>query len=478
MIQRVKSLLWTVVRGPWTAILAMGLLLGLGFNAGAQSLGKFVPGTRVAFVGNSITEAGYYESYVWLYYMTHFPDQRIEVINCGIGGNTMKDIAARFDDDVLKINPNVILMTFGMNDSGYFEYNGDNPGAFADKRVEESKQYFTEVVNKLKALPNIQKVMVASSPYDETMKNKDNYFPGKSKTMERIIAFQKETAAQNQWPWVDFYHPMEQINLEGQKKDPAYTIIGKDRIHPGNGGHLVMAYTVLKAQGLAGQVVADVEIDAKKKATSKSVNAEIRNLQVAKETLSFDYLAKSLPFPIDSASRIWGSEQKQSDALAVVPFMQDIDQELLRVRNLPAKEYKLMIDGEWMGTFKKEDLDAGINLALIVKTPQYKQAIQIANLNQTRKDLEGKMREYIGLQFSFFLSRGMLFKDDQAAYDLAAKQARVDWTVAGKIGTYESFRYAAIRQANIDQRKMLVDMIYEMNKPKTHRIELVAVAKK
>jgi lysophospholipase L1-like esterase len=122
----------------------MGLLLGLGFNAGAQSLGKFVPGTRVAFVGNSITEAGYYESYVWLYYMTHFPDQRIEVINCGIGGNTMKDIAARFDDDVLKINPNVILMTFGMNDSGYFEYNGDNPGAFADKRVEESKQYFTK----------------------------------------------------------------------------------------------------------------------------------------------------------------------------------------------------------------------------------------------------------------------------------------------------------------------------------------------
>jgi hypothetical protein len=110
-----------------------------------------------------------------------------------------------------------------------------------------------------------------------------------------------------------------------------------------------------------------------------------------------------------------------------------------------------------------------------VKTPQYKQAIQIANLNQARKELEGKMREYYGLQFSFFLQRDMLFKDDQAAYDLASKQARVDWTVAGKIGTYESFRFPAVRQANIDQRKMLVDMIYEMNKPKVHKVELVAL---
>jgi lysophospholipase L1-like esterase len=453
----------------------LGLLLGLGLLAGAQSPGKFATGSRVAFVGNSITEAGFYESYVWLYYMTRFPDERIEVINCGVGGNTMKDIAARFDEDVLKRNPTVILLTFGMNDSGYFEYNGDNPAAFADKRVAESKQYFTEVVDKLKAYPSIRKVMVASSPYDETMKNKDNYFPGKSKTMERIIAFQKETAAQNQWPMVDFYHPMEQINLEGQKKDPAYTIIGKDRIHPGNGGHLVMAYTVLKAQGLAGQVIADVEIDAKKKVTNKHGNAEISNLQVAKDALSFNYLAKALPFPIDSTSRMWGSEQKQSDALAVIPFMQEFNQEVLRIKNLTAKEYKLMIDGEWMGAFSKENLGAGINLALIVKTPQYKQAIQIANLNQARKELEGKMREYYGLQFSFFLQRDMLFKDDQAAYDLASKQARVDWTVAGKIGTYESFRFPAVRQANIDQRKMLVDMIYEMNKPKVHKVELVAL---
>src|SRR5688572_28213937 len=193
-------------------ILLVGMLLGGALVTGAQSLQKFPAGSKVAFVGNSITEAGYYESYIWLYYMTRFPGERIEVMNAGIGGNTIKDIAARFDEDVVKRNPSVIVLTFGMNDSGYFEYNGAEPGKEADKKVAASRESFLPLVEKLKALP-AQKVMLSSSPYDETMKNKDNYFPGKSKAMERIIALQKEAASANQWSFVDLFYPMQQINL-------------------------------------------------------------------------------------------------------------------------------------------------------------------------------------------------------------------------------------------------------------------------
>ncbi|MBT1685582.1 SGNH/GDSL hydrolase family protein [Dawidia soli] len=450
-----------------------GILSGSALMTGAQSLQKFPTGSRVAFVGNSITEAGYYESYVWLYYMTRFPGERIEVMNVGIGGNTVKDIAARFDEDVVKRNPSTIVLTFGMNDSGYFEYNGAEPAKEADKKVAASRESFLPLVEKLKALP-AQKVMMSSPPYDETMKNKDNYFPGKSKAMERIIAFQKEAASANQWPFVDLYYPMQQINLEGQKSTPEFTIIGKDRIHPGNGGHLVMAYLFLKAQGLGGVPLAEVEIDARKKVVKKNNGADVNGLAVT-DDVAFDYLAKALPFPVDSASRMWGSDQKQSDALAVVPFIQDFNQELLRVTGLTAAQYELKIDGNVMGTWKKEEFAAGVNLALVVRTPQYKQAVQVANLNQARKEIEGKLRDYYGLQFNFFLSRGMLFQDDQAAYDLASKQAKKDWTVAGKIGAYESLRFPAVRQSYVDQMKLLVDMIYDMNKPKSHRIEIVAV---
>ena len=443
----------------------------------SQSLKRFQKDSRVAFVGNSITEAGFYESYVWLYYMTRFPDQRIEVINAGIGGNTVKDILARFEDDVIARNPTTIVLTFGMNDSGYFEYNGKDPQRAADEKVNASHQSFVRLMDVLKAHPAIEKVMMASSPYDETMKNKDNYFPGKGKAMERIIEFQKQSASENHWSFVDLYYPMQLINAEGQKSNPEFTIIGKDRIHPGNGGHLVMAYLFLKAQGLAGYPVAEVEIDAKKKLLKQSVNAAVNDLSVEKNHISFDYLAKALPFPVDSASRMWGSDQKQSDALAVIPFMQEFNQETLRVSNLSAPQYELKIDGEVLGIFTKENFNQGINLALLVNTPQYKQAVQVMNLNQARKELENKLREYYGLQFGFFQSHGLLFKDDQTAYDLAKRQAKTDWTVSGKIGSYESLRFPEVRKSYNDQMKFFTDMIYELNIPKVHKIEVTAVGK-
>ena len=53
-------------------------------TASAQ-LAPFNAGDKVAFIGNSITEQGYYESYIWLYYMLHYPKRRITIFNKGIG---------------------------------------------------------------------------------------------------------------------------------------------------------------------------------------------------------------------------------------------------------------------------------------------------------------------------------------------------------------------------------------------------------
>ncbi|WP_448635054.1 hypothetical protein [Pedobacter panaciterrae] len=56
---------------------------------------------------------------------------------------------------------------------------------------------------------------------------------------------------------------MTEINVREQKKKPDFTITGPDRIHPGRGGHLVMAALFLKSQGLSGKPVASVHIDTK-----------------------------------------------------------------------------------------------------------------------------------------------------------------------------------------------------------------------
>ena len=53
----------------------------------AQQVSPFKKNDRVVFLGNSITEAGYYHSYIWLYYMTRFPNMPLKVIGAGVGGD-------------------------------------------------------------------------------------------------------------------------------------------------------------------------------------------------------------------------------------------------------------------------------------------------------------------------------------------------------------------------------------------------------
>jgi lysophospholipase L1-like esterase len=236
-------------------------------------LTPFQPGERACFVGNSITEGGYYESYIWLYYMLHFPNRPITVYNCGIGGDRAQNILGRLNTDVFAKKPTTICMSFGMNDSGYFEYLSGNSDSTGKEKARQSKLYFDTIAQKLKAYTIAKKIMITSPLYDETMKNPKNYFPGKSKSMNIIAAFQEKTAQDNHWGLVDFLHPMTEITLREQRKDSAFTLTSNDRIHPGNAGHFVMAWLFLKQQGLAGKPVASFRRHRKKSTTISELSA-------------------------------------------------------------------------------------------------------------------------------------------------------------------------------------------------------------
>lgn len=438
----------------------------------AQSLPPFTDGDRVVFLGNSITEAGYYGSNVWLYYLTRFPGRKISVINAGIGGDVVGQMNDRFELDVLPKKPNIVVLTFGMNDSGYFEFNAANADETAQQRVAKSHQNFVLLAEKLKAQPKIRPVMMSSSPYDETMENKNNYYKGKSKVMEQIIAFQQEAAKNNGWPYVDLFHPMTEINISGQKKKPDFTITGPDRIHPGRGGHLVMAALFLKSQGLAGKPVANVHIDANK----GLVKAENAKADISKKSdlgISFNYLANALPFPIDSVNGAWENPQTQADALAVYPFIQEFNQETLKVENLQKGNYDLLIDGRRIHTFSADTLAKGINMALLSNTPQYQQAVSVMYLNELRLELEKKIREYYWLHFNYFKAQNMLFDDSQLAFEKVSEKAKKDWFVRSKMGTYQTARFPEVRKMWEDDIKQLTERMYQMNKPKAHMISLV-----
>jgi len=431
----------------------------------------FQQNDRVIFVGNSITEAGAYVSYIYLYYMTHFPDRKLVILNGGIGGDKASDIYRRLDYDILAKKPNVLVLTFGMNDTGYFEFNGDNADKTAQERIAASRRSYEQIEKRLLQLPDLRKVLMSSPPYDETSKFNKNLFKGKHKAMQEIVAFQEAAATKNNWPFVDLFRPMTDLNVRLQQKDSAFTMIGPDRIHPGNGGHLVMASLFLKSQGLSGQPVADVKIDAGK--LQQALNCKVSNLTTLAGGLRFDYLAQALPFPIDTVARVWGNDQKQSDALNWIPFMEEFNRERLSVKGLQAGDYALLIDGHRIGKWSAGDFANGINLAAQVETPQYKQAVSIMQLNLRRAELESKFRRYYWVQGNFFDKKGLLLKDDAAALDSIRRYAQTDGMLRYHEENYETAMYKELRTLWQQEIDMIINLVYRMNKPVSHTIEIV-----
>lgn len=448
------------------------LIAALGFTAvSAQEIKPFTEGERAVFLGNSITDGGHYHSYIWLYYMTRFPDMPVMIYNGGIGGDTAFDMNKRLDNDIFSKNPTALMVTFGMNDSGYFEYNGDKAKEFGEQKYQESIRNYQEMEKRFKNLHDTRIVMVGTSPYDEGAQIEGNNFRGKNATIERIIAYQMESAKKNGWEHIDWNAPMMELNRKAQQKDPSFTLCGTDRIHPDNHGHMVMAYLFLKAQGFAGKKVADIDIDASSMKVVKEENCKITNLKKNGKTIRFDYLANSLPYPLDTIPRGWMMSHPQSLAADVVPFMEEMNQELLTVSGLSGK-YRLLIDGEELGVWSAKDFAKGINLAEITWTPQYQQALAVMNLNERRWDIERSTREYAWCQHGFFQQEGLLNANNRKAIEAMDRGAKTnDWVKNHRNG-YTATMHAPYREAVQGEMDLLIDKIYEINKPVSHTIEL------
>ncbi len=443
-------------------------------NAHPQNIPIFKDGDRIAFVGNSITCGGHYHSYIWLYYMTHFPNTRIDIFNEGIGGDVASSIAKRLDK-VFEHEPTVVTLTFGMNDSGYMDYTKAENRIIGEENVMKSKQAYKEIEKEYEKYSDVKKILIGGSPYDETSKFNIVPFPGKNKYILEISDYLKERAEAMDWAFVDFNRPMTSINIREQKNDSTFTLCGGDRVHPATNGQLVMAYLFLKSQGLSGKPVADVVIDATRKSVQRHENCKISQLSVSKsDSVSFEYLAYSLPYPLDK-EHYNGERYSQYDALNVIPFMDEMNYEGLCVKGLENGYYLLKIDGKTIGRFTAKDIDRGVNLASFEETPQNIQSQRIRELNERRWLMEKEMREYFWVEYNLMRDKGLLWDSTQAAVDTLLRYRKINPFVNMLKDYWLRFMYKGVREDNIDQQKEIVDEIYRTNKPIQRTIQLIRI---
>ena len=356
---------------------------------------RFQSGDRWCVLGDSITHGGLYHRYVELFYLTRFPSQKLEVINCGISGDTAVGAEKRLPWDCLNAKPTVVSVMFGMNDVKRDLYAPTATGADIEQQRASAAAIYDKTMRRLvKTLrdSSAKVVCLLPSPFDDTADLPATNAPGCNAALVKFGQQVRAIALEFQIPIVDFNSPLASINTDKQKTDPHFTIIGPDRVHPKEPGHLIMASEFLKAQQLTG-VVSRIEIDAAAKRVGTLENCEVSGLSVKPEAVSFTCLENAMPFPIPEAAK---------PALELIPFVQDFDQETLRVTGLETGDYELKIDGQTVHTYSAAELGAGVNLALETSTPQYQQALAVQAALGKKWGTADKIRTLAYVEFSSF----------------------------------------------------------------------------
>jgi lysophospholipase L1-like esterase len=364
----------------------------------------FADGDRVCCIGDSITAGGLYQLYLDLFYATRHPDRSIAFYNCGIGGDTAAAIVEgssfRIQRDVLDHRPTVATVMLGINDIQSRLYDSKEQVAdAAAQRQEALDRYRSSMPQVLTSLRDagVRVILFTPSVFDDTAVKKDGTtFVGANDALKKCSTCVRQWARDFGMGLVEIHDTMDRINLAEQAENPAFTIHGigqkswNDRVHPGPGAHLVIAFAVLKAQQMNG-AVAKVVVHAPSGRVLQQENARVSNVQAGDGSVEFDVLAKAIPVVLPKEARA---------ALPLVPFHKEFNQELLAVPGLRAGAYQLVIDGKPVGVYTAEEFTAGIDLAENPKTPQYQQSAQVTGLCMVRFDLGARQRHLATFRYA------------------------------------------------------------------------------
>jgi lysophospholipase L1-like esterase len=320
-------------------------------------------GDTVVFYGDSITDQRLYTTFTETYAVTRFPTLDVRFVHSGWGGDRVSGggggpIDVRLKRDVFVYKPTVMTIMLGMNDGRYKAFDQDLFDTYANG--------IKNIVKAVKAeRPGIRITLIQPSPYDDA--TRPPTFPGGyNAVLLRYSQFLKEFAQSDHLDLADLNTEVfadlaraNGVDPEGAKK------LLPDRVHPGPGGHLLMAEALLKAWN-APSVVTSVEIDATERKAIRTDNTTVTELS-ADGSLTWTQTDKALPMPInmkDPSVRL---------AISVSDVEKALDQQPLKVTGLSASRYTLKIDGETIGTFTKQQLSDGMNLAML-DTPMTRQA--------------------------------------------------------------------------------------------------------
>ncbi len=309
-------------------------------------------GDRLAIIGDSITEQKMYSRLIETYLTACRPDLKITVRQYGWSGEKTDGFLRRMEKDCLTFKPTVATICYGMNDARYRPFDATNGRWYAD--------HYTAIVRKFKE--HDVRVVVGSPGCSGKLAS---WVKARSGTLDELnlnlcslrdIAL--DVASKEQVRFADIFWPMyqQQVLAPGRfnKSADDYAVAGKDGVHPGWAGHVIMAYAFLTALGLDGDLgtVSVDWTDGKATATGKH---DLKSFSDG----TLQLISYQMPF---CATGELDSDASIRSGMTLVPFAEKLNRFTLKVRGLDKRSIKVTW-GNSSQTFKAEEAEAGINLA-------------------------------------------------------------------------------------------------------------------
>jgi lysophospholipase L1-like esterase len=325
-------------------------------------------GQTVVFYGDSITAQRLYTRFAEEFILTRYPDLHIHFVNAGVPGDTTYGgyagaMKQRVQRDVAPSHSAMITVMLGMNDGGYVPESAKIDAVF--------RKGYSDLLDELERdNPNAALTVILPTPYDEISHGTE--FPGYAKVIDQNAKDVAEIAAQrkvfNGKPItvVDFHGALVAALERAKVAFPELApLLIPDRIHPADSGHWIMASTLLAAWNV-NPVVSAVTISAERAMVIARQRTSITKLNKTATGLQWTQLDEALPLPLDFNNAM-------TKVLLGVSNIAKLDEQMLSVDALPPGRYQLWIDGKSIAVFSREELERGVNLALL-KTPMLDQA--------------------------------------------------------------------------------------------------------
>ncbi len=328
----------------------------------APSTLQLKKGDKLAIVGDSITEQKMYSRIMETYLTVCTPELGITVRQYGWSGERASGFIKRMTNDCLRFEPDFATTCYGMNDHRYVPYTDEIGADYRANSLAIIRAFKANGVRMIHGSPG----PVGKMPH--WVKTATGTVEDLNLSLLKLRNMGIEMAKQEGVGFADVYWPMLTGGYFAQKKyGPDFMIAGKDGVHPGWAGQVVMAYAFLKAMGLNGDI-GTFTVDLKKDRATTSMGHDF----ISGANGEFTFKSTRYPFCGTGAENLDGSIR---GGMTVVPFNEDLNRFMLVAKGGKAKQYKVTWGPE-SHTYTKEQLAKGVNLAADFVTNPFSDAFK------------------------------------------------------------------------------------------------------